>query len=73
MSDFDRPTRIRRWFMFHLDVYPNPIYLLSDPIQKAMCVLTGHVPERDHCGRPEHDFCCWCQKAMPNSWVRPDV
>jgi len=24
-------------------------------------------PERDQCGRPEHDFCLWCNKRMPGA------
>lgn len=41
---------------------------LHYPLQRAICTIHGHVPERDQCMRPEHDFCLWCHKSMPNSW-----
>ena len=39
-------------------------------LMKAFCDLIEHEPERDQCGIPEHDYCYWCRKSMPNSWKR---
>lgn len=36
-----------------------------------LCLVYGHQPERDHCMRPEHDRCRWCQKLMPGRAPRP--
>lgn len=37
----------------------------------ALCRYYGHKPVPDQCGRPEHDFCVYCSKLMPNSAHRP--
>lgn len=34
------------------------------------CKLAGHEPTCDQCGRPEHDYCLWCAKSMPNQAPR---
>lgn len=36
-----------------------------------LCEIAGHEPTRDQCGMPEHDFCVWCNKAMPGQWKAP--
>ena len=38
-------------------------------ILAVTCFIWGHEPERDMCNHPEHDFCVWCLKSMPNSWT----
>lgn len=60
MVPFGRRTRIHRWFMFKFDDAPFSI----NWVHKIIC-LTGHEPQRDQCGRPEHDHCAWCGKMMP--------
>lgn len=37
-----------------------------------LCKIYGHEPERDQCGIPEHDFCGWCNRPMPNMYVPKD-
>lgn len=37
-----------------------------------LCKIYGHEPERDQCGIPEHDFCGWCNRSMPNMYVPKD-
>jgi hypothetical protein len=37
-------------------------------VPKLLCFFYGHVAERDQCNRPEHDYCVYCNKGMPNSW-----
>jgi hypothetical protein len=32
---------------------------------RALCLLFGHDPVADQCGRPEHDHCLYCGKPMP--------
>jgi hypothetical protein len=34
---------------------------------RELCDVTGHAPERDQCGIPEHDFCMWCQTRLPGA------
>lgn len=38
---------------------------------RALCLIAGHQAERDQCGRPEHDHCLWCKRAMPGQWKAP--
>lgn len=40
---------------------------LIGPVSRLLCLAYGHMPERDQCGRPEHDFCLWCNKRMPGA------
>lgn len=36
-------------------------------LKEWACAYVGaHQPERDHCNRPEHDFCTWCGVLTPN-------
>jgi len=44
----------------------TPTWFLA-ALDKLGCLLAGHEPERDQCGRPDHDFCLWCMKSMPNA------
>ncbi len=37
-----------------------------DAITWTACKVWRHEPIADQCGMSEHDFCCWCQKSMPN-------
>jgi hypothetical protein len=39
--------------------------LIERPGRWVLCKLYGHEPVRDQCGRPEHDFCGWCNRPMP--------
>lgn len=45
--------------------------LVEVPLRRGLCLLLGHLPDRDQCGLPEHDYCVWCMKLMPYSWLRP--
>lgn len=38
---------------------------IEDPLKELLCEVDGHRPQRDHCGRPEHDHCVICQTLMP--------
>lgn len=68
-----RPPPQRR--MFHVerrirwaaDGWP---FWLRDLLNAAVCRLFGHIPTRDQCGDPTHDYCMWCAKAMPGAWNR---
>jgi hypothetical protein len=63
---------VHKWILRHFgDTESDLIGRLYDPLQRLACFFTGHTPERDHCMRPEHDFCLWCHKPMPNTWVKP--
>lgn len=33
----------------------------------VLCQVYGHKPIADQCNKPEHDFCVYCSKPMPNS------
>lgn len=34
---------------------------------RALCLYFGHEPVADQCDLPDHDFCVYCHKRMPNS------
>lgn len=34
---------------------------------RLLCIYFGHKPVADQCDKPEHDFCVYCNKLMPNS------
>lgn len=61
---------LRQRVLFTFDEAPLGLWRLNDPIQWVLCRIQGHQPERDQCGRPEHDYCLWCGKSMPDSWKR---
>jgi hypothetical protein len=43
----------------------------EEGIKAWACEFVGsHEPTRDQCNLPEHDFCGWCSKSMPNSWKK---
>lgn len=52
---------------FH-DRWPDGVFRFwpSHSIQRLLCLVSGHVPIADQCNNPEHDYCAWCQKSMPN-------
>jgi hypothetical protein len=79
----DRQLKIRQWFWFATDrIFDSHPWFESDKsdpfwtayefieknIAKVLCRIYGHRPERDQCGRPEHDFCLICNKLIPNSY-----
>lgn len=41
---------------------------LTDKIERyalnAVCSKYGHLVEDDHCGIPDHRYCCFCGQAM---------
>jgi hypothetical protein len=43
---------------------------LTDAVELAamsvVCGQYGHGVVDDHCGIPEHRYCCWCGQMMPN-------
>jgi len=58
--------RVNRWDDRVTDnQWPERLYA-PDWVQKALCLVFGHHPERDQCGIPAHDFCAYCGKPMPN-------
>lgn len=42
---------------------------VEDQVAALLCRVYGHKPERDQCGIPEHDFCFYCKKRMPHSYM----
>lgn len=70
-------TKIHRWVMIKLGDAPpvfrdiNPLWWVADFAHKTVCFFSGHTPERDQCNNPDHDFCLWCGKSMPDSWTKP--
>lgn len=46
------------------------IALIETPARWLLCRLFGHKPIPDQCGRPEHDFCVWCNHALPGAALR---
>jgi len=69
--------RLTLWIWHHEDNWPDWLIDLRAfdtacrTLARTECLLRGHEPVRDHCGRPEHDFCGWCDKAMPGQATRP--
>jgi hypothetical protein len=59
---------IRQRVMFALDDAPVGLSRLNAPAQWLLCKVLGHEPTRDQCGLPQHDFCPWCLKSLPDSW-----
>lgn len=45
--------------------------LVETPTRRTLCAFLGHLPERDQCMRPEHDYCVWCLRSMPYAWSPP--
>lgn len=60
-----------RWLIesrtYDKDWFP---WWIDDVWQWILCQVFGHGPSPDHCGIPAHDYCVWCQKSMPNQYVR---
>jgi hypothetical protein len=67
----DIRSRFITWHDRKWDNEPNWWTFLSDrwntsrPVLRVLCLFKGHVPERDMCNMPEHDFCLWCMKSTP--------
>lgn len=40
-------------------------WMVDEVVGPALCLVCGHAPTCDHCGRPEHDYCMWCRKPTP--------
>ena len=55
------------WRDDHPELVQPLVNWLTEPVSRALCAKYGHLPERDHCGLPEHDFCLWCNKRMPGA------
>lgn len=62
--------RLQRWVMIHIGEKPS-LWWLNDLAHAVLCLVFGHTPERDQCNNPEHDYCLWCGKSMPNQWKKP--
>jgi hypothetical protein len=62
-------------FEWWLDGLPERHWWWANPAQIAvkwvLCKVTGHMPVRDHCGKPEHDVCARCQRSTPHLAPRP--
>lgn len=41
--------------------------LVERPAKWLLCKVYGHEPVHDQCGKPEHDHCAWCNRAMPRA------
>ena len=46
----------------------TPLDLFESAAKWVLCKVYGHEPQRDHCGKPEHDVCGWCNRSMPHMW-----
>lgn len=48
---------------------PEWVWNVQDAVEEAvktvLCLVFGHRPTRDVCGRPEHDHCVSCGKPLP--------
>lgn len=58
---------IRKWFMhwlWHGKPVKKPLWF-GVVVSRLACLIFGHEPTADHCGRPEHDHCLWCMRSMP--------
>lgn len=63
----DRPGR-----SFSSTTYELLTPLGWDRSKRLVCWLfKAHRPTEDHCLKPEHDFCAWCNKPMP--FQGPDI
>jgi hypothetical protein len=54
-----------------LDVVDKLEETLIKPLLALLCDHAGHLPVRDHCGKPEHDYCARCHAPTPNLASRP--
>lgn len=39
-------------------------------VATVTCGIVGHDPVQDQCGDPEHDFCIFCGKRLPDQAPR---
>lgn len=72
--------RIRRWLFWKTEAWDDlvcdrdwPLWaFMPDWVGRLACaVLFSHEAIQDNCGKPDHDFCVWCRKSMPNQAPRP--
>ena len=60
-----------RWALWESTGVPNCIIdtdwytSLNFKAREALCLFMGHVPEKDQCSIPEHDYCITCDKLTP--------
>lgn len=40
---------------------------VSDAVVWLLCKGLGHLATPDQCGKPEHYFCTYCRKLMPQA------
>jgi hypothetical protein len=71
-----------RWFDRYYDRHPKPaVWIMdhvgdwielhvADKVAAWLCRRYGHLPEVDHCGLPEHDFCTGCNALTPGMAYR---
>lgn len=65
------PKKVR-WFvqgdLAWQDRLPDRLwdYLPIRRLQQTLCLIEGHTPIPDQCSQPEHDYCAWCQKSLPD-------
>lgn len=80
MSELDLANKIRQFLRnetylkwddldknfepFGIDEFAKEV---QEPLLKMLCEHVGHEPVSDQCGKPEHDFCHWCNKLMPGA------
>lgn len=68
---------LRDWDMVTTEAEDEALEPVADEIQshidaalRAMCRVLGHTPVQDHCGKPEHDCCAWCDTLTPGEAPR---
>lgn len=54
--------KLRQAIMFKTENWPWWTDVIISPVA---CLILGHYPIGDQCGKPDHDYCAWCMKSMP--------
>lgn len=45
--------------------------IVERPAKWLLCKVYGHDVADDHCGKPEHRMCPWCNRSMANLPATP--
>jgi hypothetical protein len=63
--DFHGPTGALSVWLTDEEAGTNGEDGLLYTVMRRFCAVLGHVPERDTCGRAEHDCCRYCRASTP--------
>lgn len=74
-TPWDRPKWVRSLATFLNDTIVDDLAEdgseddVSDRVTEAamavVCAHYGHYVEEDHCLKPDHRYCLWCQRRFP--------